>query len=83
MRETPAAKTPDRRVPPAEATLQVIVGRWKTLILWHLFQGSAQGGIFSDGTGREPQTGGCGHVQGGRNAHAELIKLPRMKGKIW
>jgi len=49
MRETPAAKTPDRRVPPAEATLQVIVGRWKTLILWHLFQGSAQGGIFSDG----------------------------------
>ncbi len=24
---------------PAEAALQVIGGRWKTLILWHLFQG--------------------------------------------
>jgi DNA-binding HxlR family transcriptional regulator len=25
---------------PAEITLQVISGRWKTLILWHLFQGT-------------------------------------------
>ena len=25
---------------PTEAALQVIGGRWKTLILWHLFQGS-------------------------------------------
>jgi DNA-binding HxlR family transcriptional regulator len=36
-------KTPRRklRAPgcPAEATLQVIGGRWKTLILWRLFQG--------------------------------------------
>ncbi len=25
---------------PAETTLHVIGGRWKTLILWHLFQGT-------------------------------------------
>ena len=38
--ETSMPVSEERKICPAEKTLQVIGGRWKVPILWHLFQGT-------------------------------------------